>query len=136
MSAPLPPPLPGAPSPATGASPPARSFPRQAATFSLYAPFAAIGLNIALQQTVRGSRAAMLVLGLTSTLLILLGFIFGIMALAATRRHGRQGIFGKSIAGICINGLLILLMLLSIPGLIRAAERARELQRQRMEQRP
>lgn len=78
----------------------------------------------------------MLVLGLTGTLLILLGFIFGIMALAATRRHGRRGVFGKAIAGTCINGLLILFMLLSIHGLIRAAQQARELQRQRMEQRP
>src|SRR5262245_20229210 len=115
--------------------PPANSFPRQAAKFSITSPIIAIGISIFLQRQVQGNRWAMLILGLTSILFIVLGLVFGILALVATRRHGRQGIFGTAIAGTCICGLLTLLMLISIPGLIRAAERAKAMQRQQMEQR-
>ena len=94
-----------------------------------------MGISIMLQPQVRGNRWAMMILGLTSVLLIVLGLVFGIVALVATKRHGRRGIFGKAIAGTCICGLLTLLMLISIPGLMRAMERAKEMQRQRMEQR-
>lgn len=125
-----PPPIP----PQIPVSSPANTFARQAATFSVIAPFIAMGISVALQPQVRGNRWAMIILGLTSVLLIVLGLVFGIVALVATKRHGRHGILGKAIAGTCICGLLTLLMLISIPGLIRAAERAKAIQRQRMEQ--
>ena len=41
---------------------------------------------------------------------------------------------GKAVAGTCICGLLTLLMVISIPGLMRAMERAKEMQRNRIEQ--
>jgi len=75
----------------------------------------------------------MIVLGVLSTLLIIVGLILGIVALAATRSHGRTGIFGKAIAGTIINGLLVLLILASIPGMMKAMERAKAMQQQ-MEQ--
>ena len=76
----------------------------------------------------------MMILGCTAILLILAGFVLGIVALVQTKKHGKEGIFGKAIAGVCVNGLLIALMLISIPGLIKAVERAKEKQRQRLQQ--
>jgi hypothetical protein len=131
METSTPPPIP----PKIAASPPAKSFPRQAATFSLFAPLVAIAISVLGEAPARGNRWAMLILGLTATLLIVLGLVFGVLALIATKRHGRQGIFGRAIAGTIICGLLTLLMLISIPGLMRAAARAKEIQRQRMRQR-
>lgn len=115
---------------------PANSFPSQAATFSIIAPLVAIGISIFLQPQVRGNRWGMMIFGAASILLIVLGLVFGIVALVGTKRHGRQGIFGKAVAGTCICGTLTLLMLISIPGLMKAAERAKAMQRQRMEQSP
>ena len=94
--------------------PPANPFPRQAATFSIIAPFAAILIGIVLQPVVHGTRTAMIVLGLTSTLLIFAGLIFGIVALIATRQHGREGIFGRALAGTIINGLFVLLIPIAV----------------------
>jgi len=129
-----PPIIPQAPPPLVSAAPPASSFARQAALFSLLAPFVGIGINIVGSQPIRGNRIGMIVLGATCTLLILAGFVFGVVALLGTKKHGRKGIFGKAIAGICINGIIICFMLIAIPGFIKAAERAKEMQRQRMEQ--
>ena len=115
---------------------PVSSFPRQAATFSMVAPFVAIGISIFLQPQLRGNRWGMMILGVTSMLLIVLGLVLGIVALVGTKRHGRQGIFGKAMTGTCICGILTLLMLISIPALMKAAQRAKAMQRQRMDQSP
>lgn len=131
-----PPPLPKSPPQLPASVRPASSFPSQAATFSIIAPLIAIGISIVLQPQVRGNRWAMMILGATSMLLIMLGLVFGILALIGSRRHGRQGIFGKAMTGTCICGILTLLMLISIPGLMKAAERARAKQRLRMQQSP
>lgn len=128
-----PPIIPQAP-PLISAALPASSFARQAALFSFLAPFVSIGTNFVGQQAVQGNRIGMLVLGGTCTLLILAGFVFGIVGLVGAKKHGREGIFGRAIAGVCINGIIILFMLISIPGFIKAAERAKERQRMRMEQ--
>lgn len=122
-----PPPIPAPP-------PPPSPFPRQAAIFSLCAPFVSFAIGIFVQPQVRGMRLAMIILGLLQMLLILSGLILGITALLSTKRYGRAGVFGKAIAGTCINGLLVLLMLISIPALMKAKEKAKSMQRQRMEQ--
>ena len=114
--------------------PSGNSFPKQAATFSVCAPFLSFAVGIFLQPLVRGERAAVIILGLLSTLLIIVGLILGLVALAATKSHGRTGIFGKAIAGTIINGLLVLLMLASIPGIMKATDRAKAVQQQQMEQ--
>jgi hypothetical protein len=126
MDTPTPPPIP--------TRPPVNTFPKQAATFSLVAPLVSFGIGIFFQPQVRGNRIAMIILGLTSMLLIISGLVLGIVALASTKKHGRAGIFGRALAGTCINGLLVLFMLIGIPGLMKAAERAREKQRQQLEQ--
>ena len=129
-----PPPLPKSPPQLPTSVRPASSFPSQAATFSVIAPLIAIGISIVLQPQVRGNRWAMMILGATSMLLIVLGLVFGIVALVGTRRHGRHGIFGKAMTGTCICGILTLLICLSLPGLMRAAQRAMAMQRERMMQ--
>ena len=63
-----------------------------------------------MQPLVHDSPMARIILGLTSALLIVAGLIFGIVALIATGHHGRRGIFGKALAGTCINGLFVLLI--------------------------
>jgi len=122
------------PPPLIPATPPASSFARQAALFSFLAPFISFGIGIFSAQVVQGNRISMIVLGGTSTLLIFAGFFCGIVALIGTKKHGKKGIFGRAIAGICINGIIILLMLISIPSFIKAAQRAKEMQQQRTEQ--
>lgn len=129
-----PPIIPQTPAPLISAPSPAGSFARQAASFSLLAPVVSIGLNVLGHQAVQGNRMGMIVLGGTCTLLILAGFVLGIVALVGTRKHGRKGIFGRAIAGTCINGIIVFFMLIAIPGFIKAAERARDTHRQRMEQ--
>ena len=119
-----------APPPLPSAAQTSNSFARQAALFSLLAPFVAIGINIFGHQAVQGNRVGMIVLGGTCTLLILLGFVFGIVALIGMRKHGKKGILGKAITGVCINGVIIFFMLIAIPTFIRAARHAREMQRQ------
>lgn len=103
--------------------------------FSLFAPLASFGVNLFAEPQVRGHRSAAAVLSLTFIVLIISGLVLGIVALVSTKKHGRAGIFGWAIAGTCINGLLVFVMLISIPSQIKAAERAKDRQRQRMEQR-
>ncbi len=110
------------------------SFPKQAAKFSLYAPLASFCIGIFVRPQVHGNRMAMIVLGLTSMLLIITALVLGIMALVATKRRGRAGIFGRALVGTCINGLCVLAMLIIIPGLIKAIASAEARRSQRMEQ--
>ena len=55
---------------------------------------------------IRGIHRANIVI---DSLLIISGLIFGIIALVATKRHGRKGILGKALIGTCVNGLIVLL---------------------------
>lgn len=126
---PQPPPL-----PASG-----KPFAFQAAQASLFAPLVAVGIGIVVNIGT-GSQAApvvKIVTGSVCVLLIVLGFVFGIVALFGVRRHGTKGIVGRAIAGVCINGFLVALMLVSIPGYMAAAKRAKEMrQQQNSEQQP
>src|SRR5690242_6740430 len=56
-------------------------FARQAATFSLAAPFLAMAVNWFSREAVRGNRVGMVIVGGTGILLIVSGFFFGIIAL-------------------------------------------------------
>ena len=118
-----PPPLPPqAPPPGIPSLRPTNSFPKQAALFSLVAPFVGFGIGIFGQQAVQGNRAAAIILGCISTLLILTGFVLGIIALFGIKKYGKKGILGRAIAGVCINGVIILLALIAIPSYARAAD--------------
>jgi len=87
--------------------PPKKSFPKQAATASLFAPLLSFVIGIFLQTQMEGNRIGRIILGSISTLLLIAGFIFGITALVATKRHGRAGILGKALAGALLNGFFV-----------------------------
>jgi hypothetical protein len=95
--------------------PPKKSFPKQAATASLFAPLLSFVIGIFLQTQMEGNRIGRIILGSISTLLLIAGFIFGITALVATKRHGRAGILGKALAGTLINGFFVLGMFTLVP---------------------
>jgi len=112
-------------------------FARSAATFSLAAPFVAMAINWFSREAVRGNRIGMMIVGCTAILLIVSGFILGVIALVRTKKCGREGIFGKAIAGVCINGLFVVAMLISFHVLTKFyIERANDIQRQKQIQRP
>jgi hypothetical protein len=94
---------------------------RYAARFSFFAPFAAYMIYIIIQQSqalleaqAGLLRIADLALGICVLLLPILGFIFGIAALVATKRHGRKGIFGWAVAGTVICSVYLLFVALLI----------------------
>ena len=62
-----------------------------------------------------GNHTDMIILGSLSTLLVAVGFIFGIAALAGTRRYDPEDVLGKAIAGIFINGVFVVGMLPHLP---------------------
>jgi hypothetical protein len=105
-------------------------FPRQAAMFSLAAPFVGIGVNLVTTLVARGNRWALLIGGLGSIVLIVSGFVLGISALVSNRKSRLEGVTPRAVGGVCISGFLILLMAAGLPGLLRAVGKARERQRQ------
>jgi hypothetical protein len=112
-------------------------FARQAATFSLAAPFIAMGVTWFSRGAVRDNRIGTLILGSIIDLLIVSGFILGVIALVRTKKCGREGIFGKAIAGVCINGLFIVGILITLHLLTKySIELENGRQRQRQIQRP
>jgi ABC-type molybdate transport system permease subunit len=113
-----------------------KPFAFQAAQASLLAPAIAFGLGIFINVGMGGQSPPLvsIIVGSVNVVLILLGFVFGIIALVGVRRYGKKGILGRSIAGICINGILITLMIISIPRYKRMSEHAKEIQKQKMEQ--
>jgi hypothetical protein len=113
-----------------------KPFAFQAAQASLLAPAIAFGLGIVVNVGMGGQLPPLvgIIIGSLNIVLILLGFIFGIIALFGMRNYGKRRILGRSIAGICINGILIALMVISIPRYKKMAERAKEIQQQKSEQ--
>jgi len=91
-------------------------FARFAARFSVIAPLIAILIYVlfgflAVSGHVKFNASEMIVVGLLSMLLILSGFVSGILALVLAKRNQRKGIFGKAIVGLCLNCLLLLLII-------------------------
>lgn len=107
-----------------------QSLPRQLALASLLAPLLALGVSIAVRAANQGDeppRVTQVILGGFSVLLIGLGLVFAIVALASIPRYGKQGLLGRGIAGLILNGLLIALFLAGfIFGLTRKFSRNRE----------
>jgi hypothetical protein len=112
-------------------------FARQAASYSLAAPLVAMALSGFCREEVRRNHVSMMIVGSINTLLLLSGFILGVIALYRTKKCGREGIFGKAIVGVCINGLFIAAILISIQFLTKYyIELTNERQKQRTIQRP
>jgi hypothetical protein len=109
-----------------------KPFAFQAAQASLLAPLTAVGVSIVVNVGM-GNQAtplAKIITGSLCVLLIVLGLVFGIVALFGVRRHGSKGILGRAVAGVCVNGILIAFMAISIPGFMKAAERAEQMRQQ------
>lgn len=123
----VPPPLPPrlAPRPPDSRKP----FAAQAAQASVFAPLAAVVVSVMVNvgEGIGSSSSAKVITAALSILLIVLGLALGVIALFGIRRHGRKGIMANAIAGVCINGLLIAFMLLSIPIYMKAAARAKQM---------
>ena len=79
----------------------------------------------------------MMIVGSITNLLLVSGFILGVIALYRTKKCGREGIFGKAIAGVCINGLFIAGILITFHLLTKySIELENDRQKQRTIQRP
>jgi hypothetical protein len=121
------PPVLSSPSPPPGES---GSPVRQMAMCSLAAPFLGLGVNLLVSMGLPGNRLALFVGGLTSVGFIFAGLVLGIVALVKNRRAQLPGVTPRAVGGVCISGLLILLMLAGLPGLLRAIEKAKAQPRQ------
>jgi flagellar basal body-associated protein FliL len=75
-----------------------------------------------------------MITGSLGILLIVLGFVFALVSLSGVRRHGKKGILGRATAGLIINSIILALMIISIPMFKKMAERAKEIQKEKMEE--
>jgi len=100
--------------PATAPPPQPTSFSAQAAMFSVLAPSLGIAINLCGRRTLSENPVGMIVIGAVCSLVIAVGFIFGVVVFFAPKGE-KSGTMMTAIAGICINGLLISL---AIPGIL------------------
>ena len=98
------------PTPAPPPKPP--WFIAQAAWCSRLAPCFSVAVNLLSRRALGGSPVGMLVLETVCSLVIVGGFIFGVVGFFAPKREKTGN--GKAIAGLCINGVLIAFLILSI----------------------
>ena len=92
--------------------PPTPFLVAQAAWFALLAPCVSLAVNLFGHRNLTGSPFEIRLLATVCSLIVVVGFIFGVVALFAPKREKTGK--GKAIAGICINGLLIAFIILSI----------------------
>jgi hypothetical protein len=96
--------------------PPDNRFLKWIATFSLLAPGIVILIYISLilyfQANGKASPMLFVVVGLLIMLLLVSGFVLGIVALVAVKPQQRKGVFGKAIAGTCLNGIFLALLII------------------------
>lgn len=69
-------------------------------------------------------RWGLIIVGGMACLLILAGFVLGILALCGMARHGREGIFGQALTGTLLCGVIIIFDIAAIPALNRARKQA------------
>ena len=84
-----------------------------AAKFSLWAPVLTIPVNLVTAVVLNSAQASGTYLGSVvqsgvTALVIVAGFALGWFALWKTRQCGREGIWGRAVAGIVINGVLLI----------------------------
>jgi hypothetical protein len=66
---------------------------------------------------------ARVIIELVSLLLMVVGFMFGVVALFGIRTHGKSGILAPAIVGIIINGLLLFIF---VTNFLAASARAQQ----------
>ena len=90
------------------ASPQSTAFAHQAAKLSWACPIVVVVLV-----AFGGQVGARVIIELIALLLIVVGLIFGIVALFGISKHGTKGILAAAIVGIIINGLLLLIFVMN-----------------------
>lgn len=110
-----------------------KSIYHRLATFCLLAPFIGVALNIVLWAPGRAqnppqTRAEALADATVTAAVPVLGAMAGFISLFGIRRHGSVGILWKTVAGLAIFALMLLA---TIPPLLRAREAARQRYEQR-----
>ena len=108
----------------------ADAFVRQAAMFSLAAPFVGIGISLVVNALFGGNRRALLLAGFFTVALILSGLVLGIVALVNNRRLNVSGVTPRAVGGVCICGFLMFMMAAGVPGLLRAMAKSQPMQTQ------
>ena len=103
-----------------------RTFFHQAAKASWVAPLVALLLGFCTLDYRRqpDNRDSALIIGVVNVLLIAGGLVLAIVAFFGIKRHGSEGIVAPAIAGLVINGLLVVLALSLLPALNRARNTA------------
>jgi hypothetical protein len=92
----------------TPTPPKTTSFSHQAAKLSWACPIIIFVLLMFNRQI-----GARVIIELVALLLIVVGLIFGIIALFGIPKHGTKGILAPAIVGIIINGLLLLIFVMN-----------------------
>jgi hypothetical protein len=111
-------------------------FARFAARFSVIAPliviliyvligFLATSGGVKITPFTKFTFVEAMIVGMLAMLLILSGFVSSILALALAKRHGRKGILGRAIIGLCLNGLLLLFVIFPPMGRISTTPQGR-----------
>jgi hypothetical protein len=95
-----------------------KTFYHHAATYCVLAPFVAFGANVVIAASRASNpsptRIEILVPAIILSLIILSGFVFGIISLFGIKRHGRAGILWKAVTGLLIITLMFLGVISSI----------------------
>lgn len=99
-------------------APQTKPFAHQAAKLSWVCPIIIFLLLVAGKQAI-----SPLILDLIGLLLIVVGLIFGIIALFGISKHGTKGILAPAIVGIIINGLLLFIF---VTNFVAARARAQQ----------
>lgn len=113
-----------------------KPFAIQAAQASMWAPLVAVGVSFAVNAGMANqlTPAAKIITGSVCTLLIVFGFALGVIALFGVRCHGSKGILGRAIAGVCINGILIAVIVTTIVSFMNSSARTRIDQQQKSDE--
>jgi len=116
------------------AEPGQRSFPIQAATFSLLAPLLVLTLGVL---NIIGSiqmREARIWLGVVNLGLLVCGFGLGIAALACRGKQPVRGVVSRAVIGIVVNGLLLAIVSMMFASIARTARHAKARREQEAKQ--
>ncbi len=103
------------------------SFVTWGARISPVAPLIPLAFNVLLPEP--RLRETKVIVGTIGILIIVAGFVLALVALTSVRKYGAKGIRGPAIAGVVINGVAILLSLISFIILLPALQRVARVQR-------
>jgi hypothetical protein len=103
-----------------------QSFGEQAARFSLYVPLAVIFIGCLTRGNSDQPGVAMAMFWI-NVLLIIGGFVLGIVALATVKRYGPERIVGRAIFGIIFNGLALAVLASVLLPMVKTGQMRSEL---------